>query len=183
MNQQPYSTWLSLIVLVFAASGCGGAAADSAPGDNKNAAPKTSDQGSANVPQLARGTIGSGDIDRATVETLRSQVLADDQGQRANAVQRLGEIKDAESLPKLIDAMEDASPEVRQNAFDALVHITNLRVPFDSHSSPDERATAVTFYRAFWEEHKDPNGPFMQVLKNPSLKYTKYGQESEGQKQ
>ena len=128
------------------------------------------------VPPSESGTIASGNVSPHVVESLRSQAASTDETTRADAMRRLGEIKDVDSFVVMLDGLEDASPLVRQNAYKALCRLSNLRVPFDADGSPDDRRQAVEFYRNFWEEHMDPDGPFMQVSKDPSLKYTKYGQ-------
>ena len=170
---------LLCVATLFTAPGCDSVTGDATQpdqGQNKNAPNEPGNTGGKYIPPQERRTVASGDISPQVIETLREQITSVDETERAEAVEQLGEIKDVDSLPKMVDALEDASPEVRQNAFNALRRLTNVSVRFDAHGSEEDRQRAVKFYRDFWEKYKDPDGPFMQISKNPSLKYTKYGQ-------
>lgn len=172
--------WLVCTATILAAFGCDSATEDATqlkPGQAKSTPGVPVDAAGRPVPPQRRGTVASGDVSNELVESLRKQISSDDEIARAEAIQRLGEIRDVDSIPEIMDALEkDASPDVRQNAYRALRRLTNVSVPFDAYGSKEEREAAVKFYRDFWEDYKDPDGPFMQISKNPSLKYSKYGQ-------
>jgi len=85
---------------------------------------------------------------------------------RAAAVQGLGRKRDFDTLPKLIDAMEDESPLVRGRAGAAVRRIVGLNYEFRALDPPEKRKEAVEFYRKFWEEARGTK--FEEFLKEPS---------------
>lgn len=87
---------------------------------------------------------------------------------RAAIAQGLGHQRDVESLPDLIDAMEDASPLVRGRAGVAVKRIVGLDVPFAANASHEERQKAVAFYRKFWEDAQAPDSKFLEYMKDPA---------------
>jgi HEAT repeat protein len=87
---------------------------------------------------------------------------------RAAIAQGLGRQRDVESLPDLIDAMEDASPLVRGRAGVAVRRIVGLEVPFGADAPPEERRKAVAFYRKFWEDAQAPDSKFIEYMKDPA---------------
>jgi hypothetical protein len=87
---------------------------------------------------------------------------------RAAIAQGLGHQRDVDSLPHLIDAMEDPSPLVRGRAGVAVVEIVGLEVPFSADGPPEERRKAVAFYRGFWRDAQAPGSKFIEYMRDPA---------------
>ncbi len=87
---------------------------------------------------------------------------------RAPIAQGLGHHRDVDSLPRLIEAMEDPSPLVRGRAAVAVKRIVGLEVPFSADGSPQERQKAVAFYRKFWEDAQAPGSKFIEYMRDPT---------------
>lgn len=85
---------------------------------------------------------------------------------RAAAAQGLGRTRDIDSLPALIDAMEDESPLVRGRAGAAVKQIVGLDYEFRALDPPEERQKAVDFYRKFWKEAQGSR--FIEFMRDPS---------------
>jgi HEAT repeat protein len=85
---------------------------------------------------------------------------------RAAIAQGLGHQRHVDSLPDLIDAMEDASPLVRGRAGVAVKRIVGLDVPFGADAAVEERQKAVAFYRRFWEEAQAPDSKSIEYMKD-----------------
>ena len=102
------------------------------------------------------GTVGEGTADMKAVEGLR-QVLADSvrPSIRAEAAIGLGATMDVDSMPALLDAMADESPEVRRAAGDAVYRIVGLNAGFLADGPVDEREKSIGMYRNFWDENQD----------------------------
>ncbi|MCG8583970.1 MAG: HEAT repeat domain-containing protein [Pirellulales bacterium] len=67
---------------------------------------------------------------------------------RADAATTLGSLRDWQSLPALVDAMEsDTQTEVQQSAATAAVQITGIDFMFRPGAPPDERQRAIARYR------------------------------------
>lgn len=111
--------------------------------------------------QLARGGKDSVELIRRVFrESSTAEV-------RAAAAQGLGYLRDVDSLPELIDAMEDGSVLVRGRAGAAVSRIVGLQVGFRAAAPPEERQKAVAFYRKFWEEAQSPDSKFIEYMKDP----------------
>ena len=105
--------------------------------------------------------------DDVPVESVRSVFRQSESAEvRAAAVQGLGRVRDVDTLPELIDAMEDESPLVRGRAGAAVRRIVGLNYEFRALDPPEERAKAVAFYRKFWKEAR--GSKFVEFMKDPS---------------
>jgi hypothetical protein len=82
---------------------------------------------------------------------------------RAAAAQGLGENRDVDSLPKLIDAMEDESVLVRTRAGIAVKHIMGMDFGFNPQADVGERFEVVTSYRMFWKEALGPESEHREL--------------------
>lgn len=104
-----------------------------------------------------------------SIELLRRVFMASSTPEvRAAAAQGLGHQRDVDSLPHLIDAMEDESPLVRGRAGVAVKRIVGLEVPFRAEGRLEERQKAVAFFRKFWKEAQSPDSKFIEYMKDPS---------------
>jgi len=87
---------------------------------------------------------------------------------RAAVIRGLGNLYDVDSLPELIDAMEDESVLVRGRAGVAVQRIVGLDAGFRAEDPEEKRGEAVAKYRQFWEECQQPDSKFIEYMKDPS---------------
>jgi len=112
--------------------------------EQEQAARDLGDHGSAALPQLRR----------VLTETATP-------GVRAVMVQTLGAAYDFESMPALLDCLDDPAPQVRQRAGVAVSTILGLDYHFRADAAPEERAVTIRHYRSEYDK----------MLKSPPPKY------------
>ena len=112
--------------------------------ERDQAARDLADQGAAALPQLRR-------------------VLKESDGPtvRAAMIQALGAAYDFESMPRLLDCLDDPDPAVRQRAGVAVSTILGLDYHFQPDAAPAERAVTIKHYRSEYDK----------MLQNPPPKY------------
>lgn len=89
-------------------------------------------------------------VQQAAVATEALRQLADesdDAAVRATAMQGLGKARDRDSVPMLLDALEDDDPRVRGQANAALIKIYEADFGFRAYDSADKRAASVRLWR------------------------------------
>jgi HEAT repeat protein len=86
---------------------------------------------------------------------------------KAAAAEGLGCLLDVDSLPALIDAMEDGSLLVRGRAGVAVSRIVGGDAGFRANGPLKERQEAVAKYRKFWQEVQSPQSHFIEYMKDP----------------
>ena len=72
-------------------------------------------------------------------------------GKRALGVQRLGELRDFESMPIVIDAMDDESRQVRESAANAAREIVGAGIKFRSYDPPEKRQVEMQAVRRLYD--------------------------------
>jgi hypothetical protein len=76
---------------------------------------------------------------------------------RATALQGLASIWDYDSMPLMLDALDDESVEVRAAAGQAVAVLLSLDpAQFDAVAAPEDRQTAVKGLRDKWQEFQKP---------------------------
>ncbi len=88
---------------------------------------------------------------KSTDELRRELVEGDSAAVRAAAADGLGTRRDVESMPALLDAMEDADALVRGRAGAAVQKILGADFFFRADDPPDKRADTLARIRAHWE--------------------------------
>jgi len=78
---------------------------------------------------------------------------------RAQAAARLGAIRDLESMPVLLDALEDPSPVVRGRAGASIVAILHADFYFRANDPPEKRRKAIKKIRDHWQAWKEKGFP------------------------
>jgi len=78
---------------------------------------------------------------------------------RAAAAQRLGRLRDFESAEKLLDLMDDPSPQVRGRAGVALQRILGADYGFHAHDPPEKRRKIIAALRKVVEAWKNQPPP------------------------
>jgi hypothetical protein len=68
-----------------------------------------------------------------------------------------------DTVPALIDQLEDEDEQVRQQAYDDLRRITGWSFPFRA----DQRASAAADYREMWEMWNSPGDITLELLRDP----------------
>lgn len=89
-------------------------------------------------------------VQQAAEATKALRELADesnDPAVRATALQGLGKARDRDSVPLLLEALEDADPRVRGQANAALIKIYETDFGFRANDPPAKRASAVATWR------------------------------------
>jgi HEAT repeat protein len=95
-------------------------------------------------------------------------------GVRAAAIQGLGQLRDVDSLPFLIDWMEDDALLVRGRAGVAADQVLGMRFGFKAGESAKQRARSIMAYRNFWAELQLPEGQDMlQRMRDAASKRNK----------
>jgi len=82
---------------------------------------------------------------------------------RAAAVAGLGEVRDIDSLPQMLDLMASESTVIRMRSFQAVKEILGTDFHFDPHGPPEERAEVIEVYRAFYEQALGPLSPHRKL--------------------
>lgn len=132
--------------------------------------------------ELAEQALGDGpleDREKAAVELSRCgtdavepmrRVLrgAKEPAIRSAVINGLGRLNDLSSMPELLDAMEDESPQVRGRAGAAVRRLAAMDFHFRAHGDPSERAKAVAAYRRFWKGLNDGDPALMEHLQDPN---------------
>lgn len=99
-----------------------------------------------------------GGDEQFTVDELRRMLREGETDEiRALGAGGLGEHRDAQSVPLLLDAMEDESQMVRGQAGVAVTKILGADFYFDPADPPEERKEIVDKYRRLWEVWKKKN--------------------------
>ncbi|MCE9544514.1 MAG: HEAT repeat domain-containing protein [Planctomycetia bacterium] len=70
---------------------------------------------------------------------------------RIAAVRELGRRKDAQAMPTVIAALDDATPEVRNEAYESAKQIVGISVRFRGTDAPERRQGAIAAYRRLQE--------------------------------
>ena len=86
---------------------------------------------------------------------------------RAAAIAALGNRRDVDSLPVLIDLMEDESELVRGRAGIAVERISGLRMGYNPADTPENREQTIARYRQFWEDCQKPDSKFIEFMRDP----------------
>jgi len=118
------------------------------------------------------------DLGSEVLTELRGQLESDDEQHRIHAMQQLSKVRDAVSLGSMIESLEHPNPDVRQQAYDSVAALIGVYLPFDATQPPSTQHQAISFYQEFWRRFKDPESPYMQIVKDPELKRTKYADPS-----
>ena len=115
------------------------------------------------------GTVAGGNVDPADLTAMR-QVLVESQTPevRAAVAAGLGKAMDPDSMPELLDAMEDESPLVRKAAGDAVERMVGLGHAFNADGPIEERQKVIARYRGFWDEAR--HDTYYEILKTPGKK-------------
>lgn len=119
-----------------------------------------------------QGSLFDGAVDPATLELLR-KTLAESQNPKVKAAIAAGLVKakDPDSMPQLLDAMEDESLEVRTFAGEAVERIVGFGRGFVPDGPLEARQKKIATYRQFWDDAlATPGQPFIRVLKNPEFR-------------
>lgn len=86
------------------------------------------------------------------LEELREELrTAQTPFERADAAAQLGERRDTQSMPALLQAMEDPDPQVRARAGVAVQKILHADFYFRADDPPEKREQALQRIRQHWE--------------------------------
>ena len=89
----------------------------------------------------------------AAIPNMRSLLAtSDDEFVRATMAKRLGDLRDMDSSPQLLDALGDASPQVQEAAAHSLLKMLGRDFFFRSDDLPEFRQAAQARYRKYWED-------------------------------
>ncbi len=80
-------------------------------------------------------------------------------GAREAAVLGLGECRDFQSMPALLDLLDDPSEQIRARAGMSVSVILGRGFPFDASKSAEERANVIAFIRRDYEAMKKSQPP------------------------
>ena len=146
--------WLALVCLVLAvACGCDGSAASSPAAiagkidEDADAAlghSTDSDRQAAADRLVSYGAQAESAMARVLIET-------DDVETKRRMIDGLVAARAYDSVPTVIDTLEDASPEVRARASEALITMLHIRVRYDPNGPEAERAAATARYRDYYD--------------------------------
>jgi HEAT repeat protein len=84
-------------------------------------------------------------------ELLRAELESADRQVRADAATALGVLRDVDSLPQLIGALEDDDPFVRARAAAAIEKIFGGDLYFRANDPPEKRREAIQRIREHWQ--------------------------------
>jgi len=82
---------------------------------------------------------------------------------RAAAAAGLGDVRDYESLPELLDLMESESTVMRMRSGKAVEQILGAGFGFDPYAAATDRAQSVEAYRRFYQEALGPHSPSREL--------------------
>jgi HEAT repeat protein len=89
-----------------------------------------------------------------SAEHLRDVLTQEDSWQaRAAAAAKLGEMRDEESMPALLQAMEDPDPVIRGRAAVAVRKIMRADYYFRAGDSPERRKEVIAAIKRDWEAY------------------------------
>ena len=86
---------------------------------------------------------------------------------RAIIAQGLGHYRDVDSVPVLIDGMEDESFLVRERTGVAVRKIVGIDFGFKPGESTEHRQKRVALYRTFWADVQKPGARWIEFMNNP----------------
>lgn len=104
---------------------------------------------------LELGQVGKGN------EQLLQQVLVESQTPevKAAAIEAIGELKHWESMPKLLDALDDPSPLVRGRAAAIATSMLGIDFGFRAGDPPDKRALAIKGMKRLYQDMLNSPSP------------------------
>lgn len=77
---------------------------------------------------------------------------SDDESVREMMARRLGDLRDIDSSPKLLDALEDPVPRVQEAAAHSLLKMLGRDFFFRADDPPERKQAVVQRYRKYWED-------------------------------
>jgi len=115
------------------------------------------------------GTVADARVSESTLEPLRQIVQESAPAEiRALAADALGRAMDPDSMPMLLDAMDDPNPLVRRSAGAAVEKLVGLGRAFDPEAPLQQRQQVIAHYRQFWIMARQD--AWYSVLKYPGKK-------------
>jgi hypothetical protein len=101
---------------------------------------------------------------------------------RATALQGLASIWDYDSMPLMLDALDDESIEVRSAAGQAVTRLLSLDpAEFNAVATPEDRQVSAKGLRARWEDfHKKPNKNGLTALQIWKERLSEYDKKKGG---
>lgn len=131
-----------------------------------------SEQRAVELAQQITRTMLKGGVEPEDAALLR-QVLkdSDDPQVRAAIVAGLAKARDPDSVPQLLDAMEDESLEMRKLAGNAVELTCGFPHLFQPDAPLDQRQAVIARYRNIWDDIlKMPGQPYLRMMKEPGYK-------------
>lgn len=116
--------------------------------------------------------MAKGGVEPETAALLRQVLKESDNPQvRAAIVAGLAKARDPDSVPQLLDAMEDASPEMRKLAGNAVERTCGFPQLFQADAPLEQRQAVIARYRKVWDDLlKVPGQPYIRMMKEPGYK-------------
>jgi hypothetical protein len=140
-----------------------------APGD---ASPEEKQQRAVELASQIKRPILRGGVAPETAKFLR-QALAESEDPEARAaiIAGLAKARDADSMPQLLDAMEDESLEVRKIAGEAVERTCGFPRMFQADAPPQARHDVIARYRENWDQIVNaPDQHFYRLMTDPGYK-------------
>jgi len=117
----------------------------------KSGSPGDQEQAATRLEALAGKAPGTGPRNAAQPFLARLLDESDNPGVRSSAMRGLAAIWDYQYVPKVVDFLEDSSPQVRGTAAQVLARLLSVDTRFDANASTEQRIAAANRLRAMWD--------------------------------
>jgi len=139
---------LVIVYLTLWLRGSGSGPAPEVSAEQALTASKSSDRVKGAVKLVDAGKKGLPQMRRVLKESQDDQV-------RVVIIEGLGTARDFESMPAILDALEDPAPEVRAKAIDVVGRLLGIAgTGYDPNKSPQEQAKIIQGLRKEWKQLK-----------------------------
>lgn len=138
----------------------------------ENATPQEREQKAVELARQIKRPILKGGVTLETTEFLRTVLQeSDDPRVRAAIIAGLAKARDADSVPQLLDAMEDETLEVRKLAGSALERTCGFPNLFKADAPLEQRREVIARYRKLWDDIVNaPGQHYLRLMKEPGYK-------------
>jgi hypothetical protein len=135
-------------------------------------AARASEQRAVELAQQIQRPMLKGGIQPEDAALLRQVLKDSDNPQvRVTIVAGLAKARDPDSVPQLLDAMEDESLEMRRLAGNAVELTCGFPHLFQPDAPLEQRRSVIARYRQVWDDlTKTPGQPYIRMMKDPNYK-------------